>query len=198
MIQGAQILLVYSGRVFLDSDTESEDREDTTDPAAPGQPPTDAMEEVEQDVSASDSPTSDMQFEDTPPPEVTGKRKRKRRLRRLVRRNGEVRANEIDDRVMAMLPAEPPVNIADHEEMDARELLDSMYLADEERLQEEASTILFTPPPAIAEGTSQVDMECGDTEEIGVGQGADARLVVDLQDSPEVLELSSDRSTESG
>ena len=38
MTKGAQILLVYSGWVFLDSDTESEGREDTTDSAAPDPP----------------------------------------------------------------------------------------------------------------------------------------------------------------
>ena len=89
MIQGAHILLVYSGRVFLDSDTESEGREDTTDSAAPDPPTTDAMEEGDQDESASDSPSSDMQVED--------------RLRRLVRRNSELSAHAIDDRVMATL-----------------------------------------------------------------------------------------------
>ena len=49
---------------------------DTTDPVAPDPPQTDAIEDGEQDESASDSNTSDMQVEDTPPPEVTGKRKR--------------------------------------------------------------------------------------------------------------------------
>ena len=75
-----------------------------------------------------------------------------RRLRRLVRRNGEVRANYIDDRVMAMLVAEPPVNITSHDEMDATEIMESMYLADEERRQEEAPTILLINPPIPTEG----------------------------------------------
>ena len=41
---------------------------------------------------------------------------------------------------MAMLVAEPPVNITSHDEMDATEIMESMYLADEERRQEEAPT----------------------------------------------------------
>ena len=55
---------------------------------------------------------------------------------------------------MAMLVAEPPVNITSHDEMDATEIMESMYLADEERRQEEAPTILLINPPIPTEGAS--------------------------------------------
>ena len=97
---------------------------------------------------ASDSSTSDMHLEDPPPYEATGKRRRKRRLRRLVRRNGGGSTNGTDDLVLAMLAAEPPVDLAGQYEMDASEILETMYLADEERQREEALTSWPIPPPA--------------------------------------------------
>ena len=47
-VGGAQNILVYSGRVFLDSDTESEGREDQPEPEAPDPSPPEAMEEAAQ------------------------------------------------------------------------------------------------------------------------------------------------------
>ena len=120
--------------MVLDSDTESEGRVETGDHAAPDATASEAMEEEGSEVSATDSSTSDMQIADTPPTHVTGKRRRKRRLPRLIRRNGGDPTNPTDSLVLAMLAAEPPVIFVNHE-ADATELLEAMYQQDEERLR---------------------------------------------------------------
>ena len=46
LVGSAQVILVYSGRVFMDSDTESEGRDDQSEPADTDQQPQDAMGET--------------------------------------------------------------------------------------------------------------------------------------------------------
>ena len=160
MVTGAKILLVYSRRVFLDSDTESEGRMETGDHAAPEATESEAMEEEGSAVPATDSSPSEMQLE---------KWRRRRRLQRLVRRNGGDPTNPTDSLVLAMLAAEPPIVIVSHD-VDAAAILEAMYLQDEERLrttmsqglQNEDTALVGIPTAEVAEtesGMVQMDSE---------------------------------------
>ena len=69
---------------------------------------------------------------------------------------------------MTMLANEPLVDLTGHDEMDASEVLEAMYLADEERRQEEVLIGWPVQHQAAAGPSPLSDMDCDGTEALGV------------------------------